>query len=92
MLAQNRQQMMKLKLEDDDIDNETRDLFVIVDNPEKHVTTLESYMTFRVTTKVNNYKEFVSLLCFFYMKYMKFRKLVHLRQYLQYIDILTQYH
>lgn len=36
----------------DDLDSETKDLFVIVDNPEKHVSTMESYITFRITTKV----------------------------------------
>ncbi len=43
--------LSRLKLEDEDIE-ETQDLFVTVDNPEKHATTLESYITFRVTTKV----------------------------------------
>ena len=52
VLAATRHQMLKVRLSEDDLDNETRDLFVVVDNPEKHVTTLESYMTFRVTTKV----------------------------------------
>ncbi|XP_029640927.1 sorting nexin-30-like isoform X1 [Octopus sinensis] len=36
---------------DDDFDSETRDLFVMVDNPEKHTSTLESYITFRINTK-----------------------------------------
>lgn len=36
----------------DDIDTDTRDLFVVVDNPEKHSGTMESYITFRITTKV----------------------------------------
>ncbi|XP_048255712.1 sorting nexin-30-like [Haliotis rufescens] len=36
---------------DDDLDGETKDLFVIVDNPEKHTGTIESYITFRVSTK-----------------------------------------
>ena len=53
MLAENRQQMKKMTLDDDDLDSETKDLFVVVDNPEKHTTTMESYMTFRVTTKVS---------------------------------------
>jgi len=35
----------------DDCDNEERDLMVSVDNPEKHTTTMESYITFRVVTK-----------------------------------------
>ena len=37
---------------DDDLDGETKDLFVTIDNPEKHTTTMESYITFRITTKV----------------------------------------
>ena len=37
---------------DDDIEKEVNDLSVIVDNPEKHVTAMESYITFRVITKV----------------------------------------
>lgn len=36
---------------DDDFDSETRDLFVMVDNPEKHTGTMESYITFRINTK-----------------------------------------
>ncbi|KAK0069849.1 sorting nexin-30 [Biomphalaria pfeifferi] len=36
---------------DDDCDGETRDLFIVVDDPEKHTSTLEAYITFRVTTK-----------------------------------------
>ncbi|KAL5016052.1 hypothetical protein ScPMuIL_005641 [Solemya velum] len=35
----------------DDVDTETNDLFVVVDNPEKHSGTMESYITFRITTK-----------------------------------------
>lgn len=37
---------------DEDEDAETRDLFIVVDDPEKHTSTLEAYITFRVTTKV----------------------------------------
>uniref|UniRef100_A0A803W5L0 Sorting nexin-30 n=1 Tax=Ficedula albicollis TaxID=59894 RepID=A0A803W5L0_FICAL len=36
---------------DDDFDVETRDLFVTVDDPKKHVCTMETYITYRVTTK-----------------------------------------
>ncbi|MGH0177934.1 UNVERIFIED_CONTAM: hypothetical protein FKN15_076351, partial [Acipenser sinensis] len=36
---------------DDDLDGETRDLFVTVDDPKKHVSTMETYITYRVTTK-----------------------------------------
>lgn len=39
---------------DDDLDVETRDLFVTVDDPKKHVCTMETYITYRVTTKVQN--------------------------------------
>ena len=37
---------------DEDNDGETRDLFTVVDDPEKHTSTLEAYITFRVNTKV----------------------------------------
>ena len=36
----------------DDEESENRDLFVVVDDPEKHSGTMESYVTFRVTLKV----------------------------------------
>uniref|UniRef100_A0A673Z857 Sorting nexin family member 30 n=1 Tax=Salmo trutta TaxID=8032 RepID=A0A673Z857_SALTR len=36
---------------DDDLDVETRDLFVTVDDPKKHVSTMETYITYRVVTK-----------------------------------------
>ncbi|KAI0229395.1 Sorting nexin-30 [Lamellibrachia satsuma] len=36
---------------DDDTEKEVNDLAVVVDNPEKHVTAMESYITFRVVTK-----------------------------------------
>ena len=36
-----------------DKDDENKDLFVVVDNPEKHTTAMESYITFRVNTKVS---------------------------------------
>ncbi|ELW70589.1 Sorting nexin-30 [Tupaia chinensis] len=36
---------------DDDMDGETRDLFVTVDDPKKHVCTMETYITYRITTK-----------------------------------------
>ncbi|BFZ16283.1 hypothetical protein BsWGS_19322 [Bradybaena similaris] len=38
---------------DDDYDGETRDLFILVDDPEKHTSTLEAYITFRITTKTS---------------------------------------
>jgi sorting nexin-7/30 len=31
---------------------DTRDLQVKVDNPQKHLDTLETYITFRITTRV----------------------------------------
>lgn len=45
---------------DDDLEDErnpfattdTRDLFVTVDDPKKHVSTMETYITYRVSTKV----------------------------------------
>ncbi|XP_042188579.1 sorting nexin-30 isoform X2 [Callorhinchus milii] len=36
---------------DDDLDGETRDLFVAVDDPKKHVSAMETYITYRVSTK-----------------------------------------
>ncbi|XP_064625528.1 sorting nexin-30-like isoform X2 [Lineus longissimus] len=39
-----------LKLEDD-FDTDAKDLFVSVENPEKHTTAMESYITFKVSTK-----------------------------------------
>ncbi|XP_030049634.1 sorting nexin-30 [Microcaecilia unicolor] len=36
---------------DDDLDGETRDLFVTVDDPKKHVSTMETFITYRVATK-----------------------------------------
>ncbi|XP_041741183.1 sorting nexin-30-like isoform X1 [Coregonus clupeaformis] len=36
---------------DDDLDGETRDLFVTVDDPKKHVSTMETYITYKVATK-----------------------------------------
>ncbi len=55
VLAATRQEFENLKAsQDEELEEETKDLFVIVDNPEKHTTTMESYITFRVITKVNN--------------------------------------
>ncbi|XP_032872497.1 sorting nexin-30-like [Amblyraja radiata] len=36
---------------DDELDGETRDLFVTVDDPKKHVSAMETYITYRVGTK-----------------------------------------
>ncbi|KAK3091749.1 hypothetical protein FSP39_022320 [Pinctada imbricata] len=36
---------------DDLGDDDTKDLFVLVDDPEKHTSTMESYVTFRISTK-----------------------------------------
>jgi len=38
-----------------DLDTDEHDLFVHVDNPEKHVTAMETYITFRVITKVSHF-------------------------------------
>lgn len=38
--------------EEEEEDVDTRDIFVIVDNPESHVTAIETYITYRVVTKV----------------------------------------
>lgn len=43
--------MGNLSRYDDCMDEETKDLFVVVDDPEKHTSTLEAYVTFRITTK-----------------------------------------
>jgi len=34
---------------------DTQDLQVKVDNPQKHLDTLETYITFRITTRVMKY-------------------------------------
>lgn len=52
VLAENKKQISKMTIVDDDLDGETKDLFVTIDNPEKHTTTMESYITFRISTKV----------------------------------------
>lgn len=49
---------------DDDLDGEMRDLFVTVDDPKKHVCTMETYITYRVTTKVLICKLLSVLPCF----------------------------
>lgn len=36
----------------DDDENSANDMVIIVDDPEKHSGTMESYVTFRVTLKV----------------------------------------
>ena len=36
-----------------DFQTDSRDLQVKVDNPQKHLETLETYITFRITTKVS---------------------------------------
>lgn len=36
----------------EDAEDDTHDLFVNVDDPEKHTGTMESYVTFRVNAKV----------------------------------------
>lgn len=37
------------------VSTETRDLFVTVDDPKKHVCTMETYITYRVSTKVGGH-------------------------------------
>ncbi|XP_048476165.1 sorting nexin-30 [Rhincodon typus] len=36
---------------DEELDGETKDLFVTVDDPKKHVSAMETYITYRVITK-----------------------------------------
>ncbi len=40
------------KFEEDEEDADSKDIFVTVDNPESHVTAIETYITYRVVTKV----------------------------------------
>lgn len=40
-----------------DFQLDSRDLQVKVDNPQKHVETLETYITFRITTKVRYFQK-----------------------------------
>ena len=50
----------------DDDDNETHDMSIIVDDPEKHSGTMDAYITFRVTLKVCKKKRILhysSLFC-----------------------------
>lgn len=42
-------------IRDGDFSTETRDLFVTVDDPKKHVCTMETYITYRVSTKVGGH-------------------------------------
>ena len=42
-----------LHLEDTDDQGGTADFLVKVDNPEKHVTTMETFVTFRITLRVS---------------------------------------
>ena len=61
MLSQSSNQMSKLTiLEQDGLSldivedsNNMCDMIVTVDNPEKHTTTMEAYISFRVNTKVS---------------------------------------
>ena len=45
--------MGSLTLEDDDDDTETKDLFITVDDPEKHTFKVDAYVTYRVFTRVS---------------------------------------
>ena len=47
---QNQKSSMANLALDDDLEDDSKDLFVVVDNPEKH----ESYITYRVVTKVKS--------------------------------------
>lgn len=38
--------------EDDDDVPDMKDIFITVDNPESHVTAIETFITYRVLTKV----------------------------------------
>lgn len=42
------------RLDEDDVERHlgVRDLFITVDKPESHVTAIETYITYRVVTKV----------------------------------------
>lgn len=40
------------KFEEEEEDGDTKDIFVTVDNPESLVTAIETYITYRVMTKV----------------------------------------
>lgn len=40
------------KFEEEEEDASTKDIFVTVDNPESLVTAIETYITYRVVTKV----------------------------------------
>ena len=50
-IAEVKQEMESLRLAEE-IEDDTKDLFVIVDNPEKHGGAMGTYITFRITTKV----------------------------------------
>lgn len=49
---QNQKTSMSNLVIDDDSEDDSKDLSVTVDSPEKHVTAMESYVTFRVNTTV----------------------------------------
>lgn len=44
------------RLDEDDAEHHlgVRDLFITVDKPESHVTTIETFITYRVVTKVGS--------------------------------------
>uniref|UniRef100_A0A8C2BYV1 Sorting nexin 7 n=1 Tax=Cyprinus carpio TaxID=7962 RepID=A0A8C2BYV1_CYPCA len=48
------------KFEEEEEDADTKDIFVTVDNPESHVTAIETYITYRVETKTTR-SEFDSI-------------------------------
>lgn len=53
------------RLDEDDVEQHLgiRDLFITVDKPESHVTTIETFITYRVVTKVGTSPYSSVLLC-----------------------------
>ena len=41
------------KFEEEEEQPDTKDIFITVDNPESHVTAIETFITYRVLTKVH---------------------------------------
>lgn len=59
------------RLEDDEeelVDTSIKDLLITVDNPESHVTTIETYIMYRVVTKVMASGRLLLLLLMFLMQ------------------------
>lgn len=53
------------RLDEDDVERHlgVRDLFITVDKPESHITTIETFITYRVVTKVGTWRCSRVLLC-----------------------------